>query len=93
MTIASVTAANAPQQPKKDGLAGLGQGDFLKLMLTQLKNQDPTDPVDQKEMLAQMAQFTSLSGISEMGDTLKQIAAKLDAIHAAQMAANPPANS
>ncbi len=85
-SISSVTAA-APQQPKKAGLAALGQGDFLELMLTQLKNQDPTDPVDQKEMLAQMAQFSSLAGVAEMGDTLKAIASKLDAILAAQKSA------
>jgi flagellar basal-body rod modification protein FlgD len=42
--------------------------------------QDPTDPVDNKEMIAQMAQFSSLSGITEMGSTLKAISAKLDVV-------------
>ena len=55
----------------------LGQGDFLKLMTAQLKNQDPFDPVDNTQMVAQMAQFSSLSGITEMNSTLKTIAAKL----------------
>lgn len=71
----------------KTGFATLGQTDFLKMMMAQLKNQDPTDPVDQKEMLAQMAQFSSLSGITEMGDTLKSISSKLDTVIAIQASA------
>ena len=88
-------ATGAAAATKKSGLAGLGQGDFLKLMTTQLQQQDPFDPVDNKDMLAQMAQFTQLSGIAEMGDTLKLIAGKLDAVLSAQSATitttTPPA--
>ena len=58
-------------------------------MTKQLTMQDPFAPVDQKEMLAQMAQFSSLAGTTEMGATLQDIADKLDAILAAQTAANP----
>jgi flagellar basal-body rod modification protein FlgD len=60
----------------------LGQGDFLKLLTAQMKNQDPFDPVDNTEMVAQMAQFSSLAGISEMSSTLKSIADKLGAASA-----------
>ncbi len=82
MTILNATQAVASPQvtaPRKTGLAALDQGDFLKLMTEQLKMQDPFDPVDNTAMLAQMAQFTSLSGIAEMNDTLKAISRKLDA--------------
>lgn len=91
MTANPVPGANAPAPvtPQRTGLAALDQGDFLTLMTRQLTIQDPFDPVDQKEMLAQMAQFSSLAGTTEMGATLKAIAAKLDAVLAAQTAANP----
>ena len=75
-----IQSTSAPLPPKKSGLGALDQGDFLRLMTEQLKMQDPLDPVDNKEMLAQMAQFSSLSGIAEMGDTLKAISRKLDAV-------------
>jgi flagellar basal-body rod modification protein FlgD len=58
----------------------LGQEDFLRLMTAQLSVQDPFDPVDNSQMIAQMAQFSSLGGISEMAATLKDIAARLDAV-------------
>ena len=73
------TLAREPATDSR-GRGTLDQSDFLKLMTTQLSLQDPFDPVDNKEMIAQMAQFSSLSGITEMGATLKSIAAKLDAL-------------
>lgn len=52
------------QEKKKQG--ELGQEDFLKLMVTQLKNQDPFAPMENGEFLAQIAQFTTATGIQEM---------------------------
>jgi flagellar basal-body rod modification protein FlgD len=54
-------ASNA--QTKKDGL---GQDDFLMLMTTQLRNQDPFKPMDNSEFLSQLAQFGTVSGINEL---------------------------
>lgn len=86
MTVESIsgTSSTGTSNAAKSGFAALGQQDFFKLLTVQMQMQDPFDPVDNKEMLAQMAQFSSLAGISEMGDTLSSIAAKLDALIAAQ---------
>lgn len=86
MSVTSVinTSASTSTSSSKSGFAALGQADFLKLLTTQLQMQDPSDPVDNKEMLAQMAQFSSLAGISDMGETLGAIAAKLDTLIAQQ---------
>jgi len=95
MTVSTVSGASAPAAaaPPKAGLSGLDQGDFLRLMTKQLTIQDPFDPVDQKEMLAQMAQFSSLAGTTEMAETLKSIATKLDAVLAAQSVSASPSTA
>jgi flagellar basal-body rod modification protein FlgD len=84
---ASVNPA-ASSASSSSGFSALGSGDFMKLMTTQLTQQDPFEPVDQKEMLAQMAQFSALAGTTEMGDTLKAISAKLDTLVTTQNATN-----
>lgn len=71
--IPPVNGSDIVVQPKGNAQS-LGESDFLALMTTQLKQQDPFEPVDNKEMIAQMAQFSSLAGISRMNDTLSAIA-------------------
>lgn len=71
--IPPVNGSDIVAQPKGNAQS-LGESDFLALMTTQLKQQDPFEPVDNKEMIAQMAQFSSLAGISRMNDTLSAIA-------------------
>ncbi|OMD05304.1 flagellar hook capping FlgD N-terminal domain-containing protein, partial [Paenibacillus odorifer] len=42
------------------GNSTLGKDQFLKILITQLQNQDPMQPMEDKEFIAQMAQFTSV---------------------------------
>ena len=58
------------EKAKKDQL---GQSDFLKLMTTQLQNQDPFAPMDNGDFIAQMAQFSTVTGIQEMNGSLGKI--------------------
>jgi len=69
----------------------LGQSDFIRLMTTQMKMQDPLEPVDNKEMIAQIAQFSSLAGIDTINSTLKAISAQLDQVMRDRSAAQTPA--
>lgn len=71
-------AAGAASGPASSKISGeLGQDDFLKLMTTQLNNQDPTNPMDNSQFLAQIAQFASVSGIQDMQSSIKQLADSL----------------
>jgi flagellar basal-body rod modification protein FlgD len=85
MTISAVTSGATPPAPSPARNA-LGQADFIRLMTTQMKLQDPLEPVDNKEMIAQMAQFSSLAGIDKINSTLEVIARQLDQVMTAQAA-------
>ena len=52
-----------------------GQDRFLKLLVAQLKNQDPLSPMDNAEITSQMAQISTVSGIEKLNDTLQTMAA------------------
>ena len=63
---------------KKGASDTLGQNDFLKLMTTQLQNQDPFAPMDNGDFIAQMAQFSTVTGISEVNASLEKLVNKSD---------------
>ena len=62
------TVSNTSQQT-------LTQNDFLKLLVSQMENQDPTNPQSDTDMAAQMAQFTSLTQSSAMSSSLAMLQA------------------
>lgn len=55
----------------------LGQEDFLKLMTTQLQNQDPMKPMENGEFLGQMAQFSTVAGQQEMQQSIDKLTSSL----------------
>lgn len=57
------------------GNANLDKDAFFKLMLTQMKNQDPTNPLKSHEMAAQLANFSSLEQMQNMNTTLSELKA------------------
>lgn len=70
----------------KEARQTLGQEDFLTLLVTQLRNQDPLNPLDNEAFVAQLAQFSTVSGITEMGATL----GRLETLAAAEQRAAAP---
>ncbi len=54
--------------------AALDKNDFLKILITQLGHQDPTQPMDDKAFISQMAQFSSLEQMSNMSEGLTKVA-------------------
>ncbi|WP_415064115.1 flagellar hook assembly protein FlgD [Bdellovibrio sp.] len=55
------------------GNPNLDKDAFFKLMLTQMKNQDPTNPMKSHEMAAQLANFSSLEQMQNMNRTLEEL--------------------
>lgn len=74
----------APETGTALGPGGkLGKNEFLKLLVTQLRYQDPMNPLQGEEMAAQLAQFSSLEQLVNIGDALKTQQTSNDALVAA----------
>lgn len=52
---------------------GMGEDKYLKLLVTQLKYQDPMSPLKNQEFAAQMAQFSSLNQMTKMNSSMKKM--------------------
>lgn len=74
----------SPPAPKRK--EELGQEDFLNLMITQLKNQDPFKPLESGEFLGQLAQFGTVSGLAELKTSFEALASSLVSNQALQAA-------
>ncbi len=55
----------------------LGQEEFLKLMTTQLQNQDPFKPMENGDFLAQIAQFSTVEGIGNLNTGFEELSSSL----------------
>lgn len=70
-TINSSYMLSTVQNDRKNaGSDILGKDDFLKILMTQLQNQDPMNPMQDKDFIAQMATFSTLEQITNMGKSI-----------------------
>src|SRR5882672_7704799 len=83
MTISSITDLQATLGLDPNATAAakdnqtLGQDDFLKLMITQFRNQDPFKPLASGEFLSQLAQFSTVAGVKDLQASFKDMSTAL----------------
>jgi flagellar basal-body rod modification protein FlgD len=80
MITATTPGASAPATLPPAGAPSktLGKDEFLKLLVTQLRNQDPLSPLQPHEFAAQLAQFSSVEQLTQLNDRL---ATQTDAVN------------
>lgn len=97
MTTAVQSTASSPSQAiyaalngasEKAGAKELSPQDrFLKLLVTQLKNQDPLNPMDNAQVTSQMAQINAVTGLEKVNESIKTLGTQMLQLQTMQGAA------
>ena len=61
------------------------QMDYMKLLITQLQNQDPLEPLDNNEMAMQLAQFSQLAQLESMNSSFAKVLATTERAYAGSL--------
>jgi flagellar basal-body rod modification protein FlgD len=69
----SNTGAGATTTSSANPMAGLGSDQFMLLLLTELRNQNPLEPMDNKDLMGQITQMNSLQELQKINDDLEAL--------------------
>jgi len=84
-TINATAAASKSTVPASTAsVSSEAQDRFLKLLVTQLKNQDPLNPMDNAQITSQMAQISTVSGIDKLNATMQSMATSFNSAQSLQ---------
>jgi len=82
-TAALASASSSTAAPPTKNAAG-SEDRFLKLLVAQLSNQDPMNPMDNAQMTSQMAQISTVTGVQQVNQTIKDLTAQLNSMQMLQ---------
>lgn len=60
-------------KPRGTTSSDLGKDEFMRILMAQLQNQDPTNPMEDKEFISQMATFSSLEQMTQMNTAISNL--------------------
>lgn len=60
-------------RPRSEPSSELGKDDFLKILMTQIQNQDPLSPMDDREFISQMTTFSQLEQLMNMSESINTL--------------------
>jgi len=81
-----VQAAMSQANAASNNLVDSTQDRFMKMLVTQLRNQDPLNPMDNAQVTSQIAQLSTVSGITQLNNTLLALSGQMDVTHSMQAA-------
>jgi flagellar basal-body rod modification protein FlgD len=81
----STTGTDTKTSTKLGAAAGMGKDDFMQLLITQLKNQDPMKPMEDKEFITQLAQFSSLESMDKLTGQMEALTGSQMLVQAATL--------
>jgi flagellar basal-body rod modification protein FlgD len=83
-TVSSINSGTTSSSLTKNTI--MGKDDFLKMLIAQLKNQDPLNPLDGSNFAAQLAQFSSLEQLQNMNTKLETLGTSFSSLNNVQVA-------
>ena len=72
-SVSPVSSSDPTQYTAKRTTGEMDKNAFLRLLTTQLENQDPMNPASEQEMVGTLAQFTALEQTGKLGDSMEAL--------------------
>ncbi len=69
--LSTQSSASTTSSPTRNTTSELGKDEFLKILIAQMQNQDPTSPMDNSQFISQMAQFSALEQMQQLNTTFQ----------------------
>lgn len=84
-SVADLSIATAANQPAETASQELDRNSFMKLLVAELKNQDPLDPLQAREMVTQLSELTSVEKLIDIEKGIANMQAEMAGVASTQL--------